>query len=274
MTAGKTPLRIGKEFMVSFAELLQQGPASAWLFLPTAVVLGALHGLEPGHSKTMMAAFIVAVRGTVPQAMLLGLAAACSHVILVWVLAVAALTWGSEMIAEASEPLLMVVSGLVVIVLALWMFVQTWRGSADRRGVDHRDHHGHGDDHGGADAHQRFHAGRIAERVADRRVTTGQVVLFGLTGGLLPCSAAVAVLVICLQIDHYALGLAMVGAFSLGLAIALVSVGVIAAWGVGRASRRFRGISDMARRLPYLSGALVLGLGVVMTAGGWAGLTP
>jgi nickel/cobalt exporter len=258
--------------MVTFTELLQQGPASAWLFLPTAVLLGALHGLEPGHSKTMMAAFIVAVRGTVLQAVLLGLAAACSHVILIWVLAVAALTWGSGLIAEVSEPLLMVVSGLAVIVLALWMIVQTWRGSADRQGADQHHHHNH--DRSGADAHQRYHADRIAERVADRRATTGQVVLFGLTGGLLPCSSAVAVLVMCLQIDNYTLGLAMVGAFSLGLAIALVAVGVIAAWGADRASRRFRGFSEVVWRLPYLSGALVLAMGAAMTAGGWAGLTP
>ena len=49
--------------MSSFAELLQQGASQAWLYVPTAIVLGALHGLEPGHSKTMMAAFIVAIRG-------------------------------------------------------------------------------------------------------------------------------------------------------------------------------------------------------------------
>lgn len=47
--------------MQSFQEYLQQG--HAWLFLPAAVVLGALHGMEPGHSKTIMAAFIIAIRG-------------------------------------------------------------------------------------------------------------------------------------------------------------------------------------------------------------------
>ena len=51
--------------MTEFANLLQQGAAHAWLFVPTAILLGALHGLEPGHSKTMMAAFIVAIRGSV-----------------------------------------------------------------------------------------------------------------------------------------------------------------------------------------------------------------
>jgi len=41
--------------MTDFATLIQQGTASAWLFIPSAILLGALHGLEPGHSKTMMA---------------------------------------------------------------------------------------------------------------------------------------------------------------------------------------------------------------------------
>ena len=65
--------------MTPFADLLAQGTAHAWLFIPSAIVLGALHGLEPGHSKTMMAAFIIAVRGTVRQAVLLGLCATLSH---------------------------------------------------------------------------------------------------------------------------------------------------------------------------------------------------
>ena len=74
--------------MSTFAEILQQGPAHAWLYFPSAILLGALHGLEPGHSKTMMAAFIVAVRGSVKQAILLGLAATLSHTLVVWLVAV------------------------------------------------------------------------------------------------------------------------------------------------------------------------------------------
>ena len=45
--------------MTDFAALLQGG--NTWLFVPSAILLGALHGLEPGDSKTMMAAFIVAI---------------------------------------------------------------------------------------------------------------------------------------------------------------------------------------------------------------------
>ena len=58
-----------------------------WLFIPAAILLGALHGLEPGPSKTMMAAFIVAIRGTVGQAVLIGLSAAISHSLVIWLLA-------------------------------------------------------------------------------------------------------------------------------------------------------------------------------------------
>ena len=51
--------------MLSFTDLIHQGASHAWLFFHSAILLGALRGLEPGHSKTMMAAFIIAIRGTV-----------------------------------------------------------------------------------------------------------------------------------------------------------------------------------------------------------------
>ena len=65
--------------MPPIAELIQQGSTNLWLFIPTAILIGALHGLEPGHSKTLMAAFIVAIKGTPAQAALLGVCAALSH---------------------------------------------------------------------------------------------------------------------------------------------------------------------------------------------------
>lgn len=70
--------------MPDFADLLQRGGAHAWLYFPSAILLGAFHGLEPGHSKTMMAAFIVAIGGSVKQAVMLGLAATLSHTAVVW----------------------------------------------------------------------------------------------------------------------------------------------------------------------------------------------
>lgn len=71
--------------MGEFSTLLQQG--NAWFFIPSAILLGVLHGLEPWHSKTMMAAFIIAIKGTIKQAVMLGLAATLSHTAIVWLIA-------------------------------------------------------------------------------------------------------------------------------------------------------------------------------------------
>src|SRR6478672_975277 len=113
--------------MTPLANLLQQGAGHAWLFIPAAILLGALHGLEPGHSKTMMAAFIVAVRGTVAQAVVLGLAATLSHTAIVWLIALGGMYFGRQWSAEASEPWLQVASAVAIVGVALWMLSRTWR---------------------------------------------------------------------------------------------------------------------------------------------------
>src|SRR5215208_3406806 len=104
--------------MASLPELIQSDTSSAWLFVPTAVLLGALHGLEPGHSKTMMAAFIVAVRGTVAQAVLLALSATISHTAIVWILALLGMYYGKDMASESNEPYFQIASGLLIVAVA------------------------------------------------------------------------------------------------------------------------------------------------------------
>lgn len=137
--------------MPSFAELIQQG-TNAWLFIPSAILLGALHGLEPGHSKTMMAAFIVAIRGTVTQAVLLGLAATVSHTLVVWGVALGGMYLRRGVDAETIEPYFQLASGLIIIGVALWMLWRTWaeqrRSQAAAEGHGHAHPHGH---HHGAD---------------------------------------------------------------------------------------------------------------------------
>src|SRR5438876_12246937 len=104
--------------LTSLPDLVQQSAAHAWLFIPSALVLGALHGLEPGHSKTMMAAFIVAIRGTVSQAVLLGLSATASHTLVIWILAPVALHFSGQLDVEGLEPWFQTATGLIIIVMA------------------------------------------------------------------------------------------------------------------------------------------------------------
>jgi ABC-type nickel/cobalt efflux system permease component RcnA len=288
--------------MTSFAELLQQGTTHAWLFIPSAILLGALHGLEPGHSKTMMAAFIVAVRGTVAQAVLLGLSATVSHTAVVWVIALVGLHYGSQIYSEATEGYFQIASAGLIIVIALWMLLRTYReqqrekahGAHDHHGHDHHDHdhgdpaqdHSHVHDHehshnhagldvaaaGFQDAHERAHADDIKRRFANRHITTGQIVMFGLTGGLIPCPASITILLLCLQLKQYSLGLTLVLCFSIGLALTMVATGAVAALSVREASRRFTGFGTLARRAPYVSGLLIIGIGLYTGCLGWAAL--
>lgn len=363
-------------YMHSFQDYLAQG--QGWLFIPAAILLGALHGLEPGHSKTMMAAFIISIRGTVAQAVLLGLSAAFSHTLVIWVLAAIGLHFSGQLDVEGLEPWFQVATGVIIVAMAVWMFrriqreqraaaahehqhgahggmmLNTGQGLAEisvfETGVPPRfrlyffDHNsqsvnppadekvtletlrpdgaqeqfefklcgdcleattnlpephefkakvilahgghlhtyetqfveGHHHHHDSAsemspeyqDAHEREHALELKSRFAGQTVTTKQIVLFGLTGGLLPCPAAFAILLVCLQIKQFALGFAIVVAFSVGLAITLVTVGSVAALSVREASRRFAGFGRLARRLPYASVGLMSLIGVVVAAFG------
>lgn len=354
--------------MMSFQELIQQGTSNAWLFVPSAILLGALHGLEPGHSKTMMAAFIIAVRGTVAQAILLGLAATVSHTAVVWAVALGGQYFGREWGGEASEPYFQLASAALIVAIALWMIWRTWR----EQSLEEREHyHHHGDegrnfatgkgtlalevfedgvpprwrlraensaslaaddvtvdtirldgahqsfsfaDRGGYlesieeipephaftvrlrvgaetheavfeehdhshlnlgdedDAHARAHADDIRRRFGSRTVTTGQIIMFGLTGGLIPCPAAITVLLLCIQLKQLSLGVVLVLCFSIGLALTMVSAGVLAALSVKHVATRWSGFSTFARRAPYASGVLIVLVGLYMGVEGWRGI--
>ena len=245
----------------SFQDYLAHG--QGWLFLPAAVLLGALHGLEPGHSKTMMASFIISIRGTVAQAVLLGLSAAFSHTLIIWVLAAIGLHFSGQLDVEGLEPWFQLATGVIIVGMSAWMFTRIRR---DRRATCHHHHSHDASQDGFEDAHQREHAQQLESRFAGRTVTTRQVVIFGLTGGLMPCPAAFAVLLLCLQIKQFALGFATVLAFSIGLAVTLVAVGSAAALSVREASRRFAGFAAFAHRLPYASVGLITAVGLVLAA--------
>lgn len=115
----------------------------------------------------------------------------------------------------------------------------------------------------GDDAHAREHADQIQRRFAGREVTTGQIVMFGLTGGLIPCPASITVLLLCLQLKKIALGATLVLGFSIGLALTMVASGVIAALSVKHLSKRMSGgrFSELAAKAPYFSGVLILLVG-------------
>jgi nickel/cobalt exporter len=221
--------------MPDLATIIEVSAAHAWVCLPIAIVLGALHALEPGHAKALMAAYIVAIGGTTKQAVVLATSAAVGHTIVVWLLAIAALAFGQRYIVDQVEPWLTVVSGILIMLLALRMFwylpaatvmttaIITMIMSTVMVMSIARDSHS------------------LEAPTIHGGVTTGQIVWFGFTGGLMPWPAAIAVLLICVQLKAFALGIAIVAAFSLGIGLTLIAIGLTVVWG---ASKIFKGMAQ------------------------------
>lgn len=280
--------------MSDITQSLLQSGTHTWLFIPSAILLGALHGLEPGHSKTMMAAFIIAVRGTVRQAVLLGLAATLSHTAVVWLVAMGGMWLFGGLRAEDTEPYFQLASGVIIICLAVWMLWRTRREQHDAEHFHHHHDHDHGHHHshaghdrhhhepsdeevhaielatgGYVDAHEMQHAEDIRRRFANRKVTTGQIALFGLSGGLIPCPGAITVLMLCLQLQKVALGAVLVVSFSAGLALTMVASGVLAALSVKHMAERWSGFGEIVRKAPFVSGVIILAVGAYVGLSGW-----
>ena len=238
--------------MPDLSQIIQTGAVQPWFYLPVALILGALHALEPGHAKSLMAAYIISIRGTPRQAALLGLSAAVGHTIVVWLLAIAALLLGQNLIAEQAEPWLTLLSEVLVILLAVRMFFRL-------RGHNHHHDHGH---------HHHDHPHDPDHPLPKPGATASDIVWFGFTGGLLPCPAAIAVLLICIQLKQLTLGVVMVAAFSVGLALTLVGIGMAASLASKKAATTWPWLDRTAQKLPYLSAGIVMILGLVMTAFG------
>lgn len=234
------------------------------VYIPAAIGLGALHALEPGHAKALTAAYLVGIRGTWREALILGLSAAVAHGAVVVALAAGALWLGRATLADDGLRWLGIVSGAVVMLIGGWILL---RRLLRRRHHDHGHDHGH--DHHDHDHEEEEHDGHHhalpAYAGTGERVGMGQVVLFGISGGLLPCPASVSVMLLALTVGKVALGVVMVGAFSLGLALAFIGVGMAVVWGAAALGGRFASVS---RHAPTVSAVVLLVSGAIALVAG------
>ena len=99
----------------------------SWVYFPTALALGALHALEPGHAKTLTAAYLIGIKGTKRDALLLGLSVALTHSLVVIGISVAALWIGKETFTQDVTHWLQIGSGIIVIILGVWMLIKRIR---------------------------------------------------------------------------------------------------------------------------------------------------
>jgi nickel/cobalt exporter len=232
--------------------------------LSLALGAGALHALGPGHGKTIMAAYLVGAEGRVRHALSVGVAVSLMHTASVVALGLATL-WASSLFPpESVLPWLSLVSGVVVLALGAWLLEQrlrAWRSSNEathHHSHGHEDHSHHGLDGGHGHPHTHHH-----RRPEGSLMSWKGLGAIAVSGGLLPSPTALVVLLGAVALHRVALGVAMVGAFSVGLAAALTGVGILVLKARDAAARRFgRG---MGTALGIASATAILLLGTVLT---------
>ena len=127
------------------------------------------------------------------------------------------------------------------------------------RGLEHNHDPGHGHDHGHGHHHHHLPEGPVSLRA---------LVALGVSGGIVPCPAALVVLLSAVAMGRVGFGLLLIVAFSVGLAAVLVGIGLLVVWARRLAARVDRaGVEGplVRRWLPVTSAAVITLSGVVIT---------
>lgn len=221
------------------------GPALLLAALGLAFLFGVLHALGPGHGKTIMAAYLVGTGARLRQAAAVGVAVSLMHTLSVLGLGLVAVVLFRSFPAETVYPWLGLATGAVVLALGTALLARRVRGGSAHHPHDHTHPHDHAHPHEGADA--------------PRPLSRKGLVALALSGGILPSPTALVVLTATAAAGRVAYGVALIIAFSLGLATALTVVGSVAvrarAFAVARLGGRWN------RAIQVGAAAAVVGVG-------------
>lgn len=262
----------GQEDIVARIRSKDLSPAVIFGALTGSLLWGAAHALTPGHGKALIAAYLVGARSTPWHAVFLGLAVTATHTLMVFALGSITLLASGFISSEQLYPWLGLVSGLIVTGIGATMAVSRSRWLK----VMHVDHHSHG--HGPRHDHGHFHVhgdhghhdhgghehSHVSHASDDMQVSWKGLVGLGVSGGLLPCPAALILLLTAISLGRSALGMVLVTAFSLGLAGVLIAVGLLFIKGRSLLAHLPQS-STLGVWLPLVSALVVFSIGVLIT---------
>ncbi len=215
--------------------LLDRSSASVTALWLIALTMGAAHAIQPGHGKTLVAAAALGASGGWWRGPALALTITVAH--FSGVLALALILWASQSsrYPEIQRGLAQT-AGFVIAAIGFWRLGRHLGG--------HETHH-------------------VEESFAPTSSDLRGLLAIGLAGGAVPCWDAVILILLAGALGRLALGLALLTAFSLGMGVVLVAVGLIAA--------RFRRVIQQrdaegkwARRVGILSAGAVAGIGLYL----------
>ena len=258
-----------------FTELITAQHLSLWFLFTAALIamgLGGLHALEPGHGKTIVAAYLVSSKGTARHAALLGIIVTASHTIGVFALGAITLYASRYIVPEQLYPWLGVLSGLTITTLGGYMLLRRLTGTA----TDHSHLQGETGGHW-------FHFQTSKDALVtpseiflpittEKSVNLTHIFTLGITGGIIPCPAALIVLLSAFALHRIALGFFLIVAFSCGLAAVLIAFGTLMVY-ARRLMTHLQWDGPLTKRwLPAASSTFIMILGIVVAFQAAAGI--
>ncbi len=255
-----TPRTLWQDIRERGVKALFENDLGFGVVLLLCIVFGAAHAFTPGHGKTMVAAYLVGERGTILHAVVLGLITTFAHTgsVIAFALIVRAF-YGNEPPREA-QSWLALAGGLIIAIVGFWLFVQRLLGRADHVHVVGGHHHHHDHEHGD---HTHDHAPDASTHFGWTRV-----VLLGLGGGIIPCYDAVLIFFLAMNNGQFGSAIPMLLAFSTGLALVLVALGIGVVLANRAGGRRFAD-RRWFRLLPIFSALMLTVLGLWFVRDAW-----
>ncbi len=223
------------------------------LLAGTSLMLGALHALEPGHGKSVVASYILGYKGKFRQIILLGGSIALSHTFTIFVIALVLHGAGSLPVGDGVHYAMEAVSSCLVIGIGVWML----RQSLKRDNAARQCGCGHDHEHGSPHDHHRD------------ETKSGRIAFLGFTTGIIPCPSALAALFSSVAVGKIASGFLIVMIFSTGIALTLMAVAVVARYAasyvdrIGVHGKHGLLISRVSASLVLLLGVLSLGRALI-----------
>jgi ABC-type nickel/cobalt efflux system permease component RcnA len=194
------------------------------LWTLTAFILGFMHALEPGHGKSVMAAYILGTGANLRDALLLGLTVVISHTSVVFALGILSIYLVGTLSSEMTHDIMSVIGGGILIAVGIWILKNYFRP------------HEHKID------------------------TKKGVLAIGLSAGLVPCPAALAVLLFSITSGNLYDGLVYVFIFSLGLALSISLLSTLFVRGKQFIEKYVQ--SKNINKLPLISGIVIVLIGI------------
>ena len=252
-----------------------------------SLVLGSLHAMTPGHGKALVGAYLVGSQGRTRDAVFLGTIVTITHTGSVLLLGLITLIASHYILPALIAPWLEVISGVLVIVFGINLLIQRRHdlarfasnrtkkpvGEFSIKAVTDTHDHGssllqpHDHDHSHLDhnhSHEENHDHPHTHAVPANEITWKSLLTLGVSGGLVPCPDAIAILLVAVAVNRIPFGMVLILAFSIGLALVLIGIGIAMVQGV-----RFITRSDILSRFsvyaPVASAVVVSGLGIVLT---------